>query len=323
LLWPIDPQLEWHEVAGTMGEPRGNFGGDGRERFHAGVDVKAHEGELVRAIRGSKVDNPVAAQAYGTINESLSIGPITYVHMRVGRDRQDRPIDPEAFVPVTNSLGEIVGIRVRRGTRFGIGDALGTVNRFGHVHLNVGRPGREVNPLALLLPEFRDTIPPRIAPRGVLLVGEDGIPVTARTRGRLVVRGRVRVIVDAWDRADGNTPNRRLGLYRVGYQLLHPDGSPAVGFDRPRITMVFDRLPQNATAPALIYAPGSGISEYSRRRTRYLYVVTNRLEDGNVVEDLWDTRLHPPGHYTLRVLVADAAGNEARDGRDVAVTVEN
>jgi hypothetical protein len=222
-----------------------------------------------------------------------------------------------------NPLGQIVTMRVRRGTRFHIGDALGTVNRFSHVHLNAGRPGREMNPLALLLPDFKDTIAPRIAPRGVVLVDEAGMPLLSRTRGRLVVRGRIRVVVDAWDRADGNTPQRRLGLYQVGYQVLHPDGTPAHGFERPRITMVFDRLPQNPGAPALVYAPGSGISEYGHRRTRYLYVVTNRIEDGTVVEDFWDTRHHPAGSYTLRVLVADAAGNEARDGRDVAVTVEN
>jgi hypothetical protein len=35
----------------------------------------------------------------------------------------------------------------------------------------------------------------------------------------------------------------------------------------------------------------------------------------------WDTRTLPPGDYTLRVLAADAAGNEAVGNRDVPVTI--
>ena len=55
LVWPVDPQEGPHEVAGTLGEPRGNAGGDGRERFHAGVDVRADDGVTVRAVRDGVV----------------------------------------------------------------------------------------------------------------------------------------------------------------------------------------------------------------------------------------------------------------------------
>jgi sugar lactone lactonase YvrE len=321
LPWPIEPQFEWHEVAGTMGEPRGNSGGDGRDRFHAGVDVRADQGTVVRAVRRGKVDSPVAAQGVDSLNESLAISPFTYVHLRVGRDRQNRLLAAEPFVPVLDAAGQMVRVRIRRGTRVELGDPLGTVNRFSHVHLNAGGTGREINPLLLRLPGFRDTVPPSIAPRGIQLIDERGEPFSTRSRGRLVVSGRVRIVVDAWDRADGNKPARRLGVFRLGYQVIDDKGKAAPGFDAPRITMVFDRLPQGPDAARLVYAEGSGITAYGNRRTRYLYVLTNHVRDGAAVEGFWDTDALAAGNYTLRVLVEDTAGNAAIKGRDLPVVV--
>ena len=321
LFWPVDPQFEPHEVAGTMGEPRGTTGGDRRDRFHAGIDIRADHGSIVRAVRRGKVDRPVGAQGYGSLNESLSVGPLTYVHLKVGRDRGNVSLDPELFLPVVDEAGQVTRVRVRRGTRVDLGDTLGTVNGFNHVHLNAGPAGRELNPLVLGLPGFRDTIPPSIAPRGIQLSDETGRRFEVRSRGRLVVTGRVRIVVDAWDRADGNKPARRLGLYRLGYQVLGANGLPAPGFEEPRITMVFDRLPSDPDGPRLVYAEGSGITAYGNRRTRYLYTVTNRIQDGVVIEDFWDTRVLPPGDYTLRVLIGDSAGNQAITGRDLRLTI--
>jgi sugar lactone lactonase YvrE len=321
LPWPVDPQFEWHEVAGTMGEPRGNTGGDGRDRFHAGLDVRAVEGTVVRAIRGGKIDSPVAAQGFDLLNESLAIQPFTYVHLRVGRDRQNRLIGDGPFVPVVDETGRLVRVRLRRGARIELGDPIGTVNRFSHVHLNVGGSGREINPLLLRLPGFRDTVAPAIASRGIRLLGQHGEPITATVRGRLRVSGRVRIVVDAWDRADGNAPARRLGLFRLGYQVIDERGTPVPGFEAPRITMVFDRLPQTPDAARLVYAEGSGITAYGNRRTRYLYMVTNQIRDGVASEGYWDTTELSPGNYTLRIIVEDTAGNVARNGRDLKVTV--
>ena len=45
LLWPVDPLDGPHEIAGTLGEARG---GEGGERFHAGIDVRIEEGTPVR-----------------------------------------------------------------------------------------------------------------------------------------------------------------------------------------------------------------------------------------------------------------------------------
>jgi hypothetical protein len=136
------------------------------------------------------------------------------------------------------------------------------------------------------------------------------------------VSGQVQVVVEAWDQANGNRPERRLGLYELGYQVLDADGSPLPSYERPRITLRFDRLAPNEDAPPLVYAPGSGIPFYGRRVTRFLYVVTNTYRRGIAARGVWDTSALPAGEYTLRVRAADAHGNEALTNRDVRVLVE-
>lgn len=320
ILWPLDPQGGPHEVAGTVGEARGNPGGDGRDRFHAGLDIRGDEGQDVLAVRDGSVDQIVAAGNVGTLNEYLSIGPVTYVHMRVGRDRHDVPLD-NGITIFRDAAGKPTRVRVPRGWHARTGEVLGTVNRFRHVHLGIGPPGEEANALDVGLPNFVDTIPPVIAPRGVEIDGLDDRPLTERLHGRLVVRAPVRIVVEAWDRVDGDAPSRRLGIYRLGYQVLTDRGDPVPGFEEPLVTITFDRLPGDPEAPRALYAKGSGIPFYRRGRTRFRYNVTTRLEDGHVVDAPWDPAGLAPGNYILRVLVADEAGNEAIAGRDVPLTL--
>jgi len=320
LLWPVAGQDGPHEVAGTMGEARGNAGGEGRERFHAGVDIRADQGTEVLSVRDDKVAAPDAPGALGTLSEFISIGRVTYVHLRVGRDRRDRPIVPEKIWFVEDDRGRPTRARTRRGTWFRAGETIGTVNRFQHVHLNLGPSGEEVNALLLRLPGFVDTVPPVIA-GPIQIVGENGRSFDQRLNGRTVVRGRVHVVVDAYDRVDGNAPRRRLGVYRLGYQVLDSALRPLAGFQTPQETIVFDSMPPGLDAPLRLFAPGSGIPFYGTRRTRFLYRVTTRVDDGRVVDAPWDTTGLAPGDYVLRVLVADASGNEALVGRDLPVTV--
>jgi hypothetical protein len=316
LLWPVEPIEGPHEIAGTMGEIRGQ----NAERFHAGIDIRIGDGTPVHAIREGVVSSPISSGAFGTLTEWLRIGDLTYVHIRAGRRGRNGVFDLTRFVPAYED-GRLVGIRVKRGARFRTGEMIGTVNAFNHVHLNVGWPGEEHNPLRFRLVQFEDTVAPTIARGGVRLYDDRGQPLTTRARGRLLVSGRVQIVVDAWDQADGNHPERRLGLYGVGYQVLNRDGSPAVGFETVRWTLRFNRLDQDPGAAAIVYAPGSGIPFYGRRRTQFLYRASNSLLDGVASEGFWDTTELPPGEYILRAWAADIRGNVATANRDVQVTI--
>jgi sugar lactone lactonase YvrE len=319
LLWPFAPQAGPFEITATFGEPRG---GVGDPRFHAGLDISAPAGTSVLAVREGVVTHLDSVSAFETINEAIRVGPIAYVHARVGRDAGGRPFDDVRFVPTWDADGRLTQMRVRRGARFRAGDRLGTVNAFNHSHLDVGWAGEERNPLQFRLPHFRDTTPPVIARSGVRLFAEDGPPITRAERGRLIVDGPVEVVVDAWDQVDGNAARRRLGLYSIGYQVLHPDESPVPGFEAPRQTIVFDRLPSYEAA-SLLFAPGSGIREYGNRAARFLYRATNTFRNGVAAPGRWDTRMLRPGDYILRMWVADISGNVAVRNRDVAVTIRS
>jgi hypothetical protein len=306
------------EIAGTIGEFRG---GEGVERLHAGIDVRTFQGTPVRVVRNGVVSNPVATAQFGTLNESVRIGPIAYVHLRVGRRGRNEVLDTVRFVPTYDEKRRIVQMRVKRGARFETGESIGTVNAFNHVHLNIGWPTEEYNPLLFNLVKFEDTVPPTIARGGIQLFDADGKRVTQRTKGRLVVNGPVQIVVDAWDQSNGNEPRRRLGLYRLGYQVLSRSGLPAPGFEMPLETIRFDRMGASENAGAVLYASGSGIPFYGGRSTRFLYSITSMLHDGTASAGVWEARALPPGDYTLRVLAADTRGNQAIANRDLPITI--
>ena len=323
LLWPVAPLDGPHEIAGTLGEARG---GIGSERFHAGIDVRMDEGVLVYAVRNGIVTSPISNSDFGELGESIRVGPITYVHVRAGRAADGFVYDPARFVATYEDPAaprpKMIGIRVKRGARFNTGDIVGSVNRFNHVHMNVGWPGEELNALRFDLAQFEDTVPPTIARGGIRVYDADGQPLAQRARGRVLLSGRVQVVVDAWDQVDGNKPNRRLGPYDLGYQVLTAAGDPAPGFDAVRHTMRFDRL--GAPSPhtvRLVYAPGSGIPFFRRGRTRFLFIVTNTFRDGVATQQFWDTSSLPAGDYILRAWVADIRGNTAVANRDLPITI--
>jgi hypothetical protein len=314
LLWPVSPMEGPHEIAGTMGEARGSDA----ERLHSGVDVRIEEGTPVLATRPGVVSSPLSTGEFGTLNEWLRIGEVTYVHIRAGRDRDDVPLDAERFAATLDEQGKVAAIRVKRGARFETGESIGSVNRFNHVHMNVGWPGEEHNPLDFRLLQFADTIAPSISKSGVMLIDQSGVRLAQKSRGRLLVTGSVQIVVDAWDQAEGNRPNRRLAPYALGYQVLRADGSTVPGFERPVEMIRFNQLARDADA-RLIYAPGSGIPFYGRRATRFLFNVTNTFRDGVAKTGWWDTSALTPGNYTVRVYAADTEGNSTT--RDLPVTI--
>jgi hypothetical protein len=321
LPWPLDPQHVLHEVAATLGEARGSIGGDARERLHSGIDVRGPVGSVVRAVYDEKVERPIGATGFDSANEAMRVGVIAYVHVRVGRRPNRTLLDPGRFAIVTDDLGQPVRVRIRRGTRFHVGDAIGTVNRMAHVHLDVGPRAGEINPLSLSPEGFIDDVPPTIAPNGIDFYSESGEQVPAPRKGPVPLSGRVAIVVDAYDRVDRNGARRKLGVYALGYQVLRPDGGPAPGFDQPRMTIEFDRLPADGGAGRLIYAEGSGIPVYGSRTTRFRYIITNGLREGRLSQGYWDTSELPPGEYRLQVIARDRSGNETT--QDVAISLSH
>ncbi|HEY9404530.1 MAG TPA: hypothetical protein VIQ24_17870, partial [Pyrinomonadaceae bacterium] len=324
LPWPLDPQGSWHEVAATLGEVRGSYDTtDSRHHLHSGIDIFGTYGQTVRAVLDEKVESPLTNWGHGELNEGLRIGIMVYVHLRAGRNERDELIDEARFTPQRDAEGKLTRVRIRRGTRFRAGDALGTINRMYHVHMNFGAPNAELNPLALPLVGFTDKVAPRIERDGVQIFdASGGQRLTERRDGRLLVGGQVRIVVDAYDQVDGNQARRRLGLYKLGYQLLRADGSPAPGFERPRITLEFDRMPPDMDAVKVAYADESGITVYGSKSTRFLYEATNFVRHGQAARSTWDTSELPAGDYTLRIHASDYHGNEATDGRDVEIRIE-
>ena len=313
LLWPVAPFSGPHEIAGSFGEVRGPRG----ERFHVGIDVRVEQGTRVYAVRDGIVSSPISNGGVGTLDEWLRIGDLTYVHIRAGRTR-GALLDESRFV-ATYDGRTLQRLRVKRGARFTAGELIATVNQFNHVHMNVGWPGEEHNPLRFRLVRFEDTVAPTIPGDGVRVYDESWHRQTTRLQNRLVLTGRVRVVLDAWDQADDNTPNRRLAPYELGYEVLQADGRPAAGFETRRPSLRFDRVAPDPEASHRVYGAGSGIPFYRGGRTRYLYIVTNRLADGKTADGFWDTGDLPPGDYVLRGWAADVSGNVAQ--RDLPVTV--
>ena len=316
MIWPVDPQDRPHEVVATMGEVRGSFDStDSRDHLHSGLDVFGAYGDTVRAIRDEKVTSPLPNWGFDSLNEGFRVAVISYVHLHVGRDKDYKMLDDQRFLPVNGADGKLVRVRVKRGTRFKPGDALGTINRMYHVHLIVGPSGGEINPLSLSPVGFKDDIPPTIEKDGIQLLNDSGAQFSEQQNGRLVVTGRVHIVVDAFDRTNMNADRRRLGLYRLGYQLLKPDGTPAPGFEQPRITILFNRLPPDRESTKIAYADQSGITVYGSATTRFLYEVTNTVKDGQAERGVWDTSQVPRGDYTLKIIASDFSGNDAPQGQ--------
>jgi len=322
LKWPVDPQNSPHEVVATMGEVRGSFDStDSRDHLHSGLDVAGAYGQVVKAIRTEKISAPLSNWGFGELSEGLRVGVISYIHMQVGRDVDNNVFKDPRFVPLMNDEGKLVRMRLRRGTLFRSGEAIGTINRMYHVHLIVGPSGGEVNPLSLSPVGFADTIAPTIEKDGIQLFDESGAQLKEQDHGRLVVHGRVTIEVDAFDRTNLNADRRRLGLYSLGYQVFKSDANSDLIPAFPlRVTIVFNRLPSDDNASKIAYAADSGITVYGSKITRFLYQVSNTIRDGHARTDSWDTQQLAKGDYVLRIVGADYSGNETHG--DVPITVK-
>ncbi|MGD9561408.1 MAG: hypothetical protein AB7F88_03200 [Pyrinomonadaceae bacterium] len=298
--WPYDPPDVKRDIAGTLGEIRGEVV-DSRSQvwFHNGLDIAGGYGEKARFIRDETVLDPISVDNFNTLRELLRLPSVGYIHIRLGRDASGRPLGDNRF----QFDPGMTGVRVRRGTTFHAGDVVGTLNPMNHVHLIAGPRGDEMNALdALVLPGVADTIEPTI--EDIAFFDETWQPLETKGPGkRISLAGKVRIVVRAFDRMDGNPERRRLGVYRLGYQVLRPDGS-AIAPVSWNIT--FDRNP-SPDAVKFVYAPGSRSG--ATGETVFRYIVTNTVNGDSFSEGFLDPARFGPGEYVLRVFAADYFGN--------------
>lgn len=322
--WPFDPPEAKREIAGTFGEIRGERLPDHEAWFHNGLDVPGAFGELARAVFTEPVTSPLSIEGAGTSRERIRLPLFGYIHVKIGRDKDDQLLPNFADGSVTfrrNEQGLITGVRVRRGTLIKAGDAIGALNRLNHVHLIAGSAGREFNALTVLrLPGLTDSIAPVIEAVTIADQQNNTIfdwTVKQKESKPLSLSGKLRIFVRAYDQADGNAKHRRLGLYRIGYQVLDAAGKPLPNFSDTRRNIEFDQLPFDWQTVALVYAEGSQ-SGYEGP-TIFRYIATNTLQHGKAREEFFDTAKLAPGKYTLRIIAADYFGNVAE--RDLPVRI--
>jgi hypothetical protein len=229
---------------------------------------------------------------------------IGYIHIRLGRDANGKTFDDERFQFSRDASGKINNIRVARGAKFEAGEAIGTLNSFNHVHLIAGRSGAEMNALdALTFPNLADRIAPVI--EKVSLTDENWRPIeTQNANQRIKLNGKTRIVVRGFDQMDGGAARRKLGVYRLGYQILREDKTPA---SEEKTTISFARMPDEDFVRT-VYAPGSQ-SGYTPV-TIFDYVVSNEVDGDAARENFLDAAALEAGNYVLRVFAADFFGNK-------------
>ena len=302
--WSFNPPQNRREIAGTLGEIRGVIADkEAPVWFHNGLDIAGGYGETTNFVRSEKVLRPLTVENFGGARELIRMPTIGYIHIRFGRNKNDQPFADERFLFTADENKKISDLRIRRGTKFQAGEPLGTLNSMNHVHLIAGRSGAEMNALdALIFPGISDTRPPQI--EKVSLFAENWQEFeTASADGRIKLVGKTRIVVRAFDRMDGNSDRRKLGVYKIGYQILKEDKTPV---EEIKWTISFDRLPETK-AVRYVYALGSQ-SGYTPQ-TVFNYIASNEASGENFRESFFDPGKLENGRYVLRALAADFFGN--------------
>ena len=302
--WPYDPPEAKRDVAGTLGEIRGEIVDENsRVWFHNGFDIAGAYGETARFIRDEKVLLPTAIENVTTSRELIRMPSLGYIHIRIGRDKDDNFFPGSLFIAELDANGKPEHLRIPRGTKFKAGDAIGTLNSLNHVHLIAGPSGDEMNAIgALGFPGISDGIVPVI--ERVTLFDESWLEIETETGDkRIKLAGNTRVTVRAYDRMDGNAERRRLGVYRLGYQILRQDGSPSGDV---KWNISFDR---NADSDAVKFAYAKGSKSGATGETVFNYIVTNKVSGDEFSEGFLDSAALGDGSFTLRVFAADFFGN--------------
>jgi len=312
--WSYNPPEAKREIAGTLGEVRGEIKADSDQVwFHNGLDVVGGYGETARIVRTEKTLRPIAAENFATLRELVRFPTLGYIHLRLGRDATDKFFDDKRFIFTKDESGKLSNVRIPRGTKFKAGDAIGTLNAMNHVHLIAGRSGWEMNAIdALVLPGISDKIAPVI--EKVSLFDENWAEIeTSNDNPRITLNGKTRIVVKAFDRMDGNAERRRLGVFQIGYQILKDGTIPVTD---QQWTIRFDRLPE-PEAVKLVYALGS--KSGATGETIFNYIATNKVFGNVASEDFFDAAQLENGKYVVRVFAADYFGNTA--SKDLEITI--
>ncbi|MEZ5344603.1 MAG: hypothetical protein R2681_03510 [Pyrinomonadaceae bacterium] len=305
--WPYDPPEKTREIAATFGEIRGEMEeSDSDARFHNGLDIVGGYGEKATFIRDGKILRPQAVQLFETTSESIFLPALGYVHIRIGRDAEQVPFKDKRYLFEFDTDGNPSGVRIPRGTRFKAGEVIGTLNRYNHVHLIAGRPGREMNALdALSLPGVSDSRLPVI--QKISFFDERWREFeTGDENSRIELSGKTRIVVEAFDQMDGNADRRKLGIYRLGYQILAEDESMLPEYEKTRWTIRLLTLPDPDTVK-LVFARGS--KSGATGETIFRYIVTNEVDGRKAHESFFDAGKLETGKYIVRAFAADFFGN--------------
>jgi sugar lactone lactonase YvrE len=311
--WPYDPPAAPRDIAGTLGEIRGEMTPSAENVwFHNGLDIAGGYGETARFIRDEKVLRPIAAENFGTLRELIRMPTLGYIHIRLGRSSDGKPFTDERFLFETDASGKMIDVRVPRGAKFRAGEPIGTLNPMNHVHLVAGRSGSEMNALdALVLPGISDSRPPVI--EKVAFYDQSWLPVeTSSGESRIKLTGNIRIVAKAYDQMDGNAERRRLGVYRLGYSI-NRKGESAV---EPNWTIRFDRMPSNE---AVKFAYADKSYSGATGETIFNYIATNIVSGDEFREAFVDANALSSGLYTVTVSAADYFGNVSKKEIDFEV----
>jgi sugar lactone lactonase YvrE len=311
--WTYNPPEAARDVAGTLGEIRGEITEEKNAWFHNGLDIAGSYGETARFVRTEKVLRPLAVENVGGTRELLRMPTMGYIHIRLGRDQNDKLFNDERFEFAFDENKKIKNLRVPRGTKFQAGEAIGTLNSLNHVHLIAGRVGAEMNALnALIFPNISDTVAPKI--EKLTLADENWLELEPeKSNQRFRLSGKTRIIARAFDQMNGNAGYRKLGVYKLGYQILREDKTPLAD---TKWTISFARYPDES-AVRFVYARGSQ-SGYTPQ-TIFDYIVTNEVFDDVAREGFLDTGAFEAGNYILRVYAADFFGNVTEKDLNVEI----
>lgn len=312
--WPYDPPDKVREIAGTLGEIRGEIKDQNSQAwFHNGLDIPGAFGETATFIRDEKVLDPNAVSNFGTLRELLRMPTIGYVHINLGRDIGNATYQDPRFQFFLNGEGKLAGVRVARGEKFKAGEKIGTLNAMNHVHLIAGRPGAELNALdALVLPGVSDSIAPVI--ENVSLFDANWSPIeTKNAAGRIILNGRSRIVVRAYDRKDGNAERRRLAPYKIGY-AFGKEGQPP---DQPETWSIsFEKMPPH---DAVNFAYGVDSHSGATGVTIFNFIASNKVDGEQISEGFLDVSGYEAGSYVLRAFAADRFGNIASKNIQIEV----